>query len=116
MKSIGLMLVALLAGVALGSAASVFICGESVYATGYWNQFTGAFVLSPFLMSLGLWYAPLLLPWYLSPLLFVGLVICTITPCMGVRERYPLPQWLTFGGAFLWSLGNATVLEAMMGI
>lgn len=46
----------------------------------------------------------------------MGAMVAIASPFMGIRRRFPRPQWMMFAGTFLWSLGNATAMEAMMGV
>jgi 4-hydroxybenzoate polyprenyltransferase len=114
--SSGLMVVALASGIVLGSAASVAIAGESVYGGGPWSQFSGSLALSPILMTLGIVVSLGAKGAGFFAVLCSGAVCAIASPFVGIRRRFPRPQWLMFLGTFLWSLGNATAMEAMMAV
>jgi len=103
-------------GTIFGSAVSLYICGESGYGSNYWEHFTSSVLLSPILMTVGL----LVSLGVSGPLFFVmlmaGFATCIASIFMGVVKSCPKPQLAMFAGSFTWSLGNATALEAMMGV
>ena len=110
------MLAAWALGLVLGSATSVFICGESAYGGSPWSQLARSLVLSPVLMTIGTLVSlgEMGLGFFL--LLLLGAFSSISALFIGISRRFPKPQWLMFAGTFLWSLGNATSMETMMGI
>ena len=109
-KEIILMVGASLAGLILGTWSSVLNMGESAYSMSKWSQFLGSLTLSPILMTLVLPLSPFF------PINCFGALICISSVFLGVKRRFPVPQWLMLCGSFLWSLGNATTMETIMGV
>ena len=112
----GLLIAAMLSGWILGSAVSVTIAGESAYGVAWWSQFTHSLALSPVLMTIGMLVSLGTLGLGFFALLCAGMISVITSLFLGIRRRFPRPQWLMFVGTFFWSLGNATAMETMMGI